>query len=63
MNNTVKETGRGVLDTQREHWQATFASTPEMFGSVETGQNRRLESERCAPNKSRATYYRCESTV
>jgi SAM-dependent methyltransferase len=32
MNNTVKETDRGVLDAQREHWQATFSASPEMFG-------------------------------
>ena len=27
-----QETSRGVLDAQREHWQRTFAGSPEMFG-------------------------------
>ncbi len=32
MNSPINETGRGVLDAQREHWRETFSASPEMFG-------------------------------
>jgi SAM-dependent methyltransferase len=31
---STNEIGKEALDAQREHWQATFASRPEMFGAM-----------------------------
>ena len=33
MNRNTSETNEPVLDVQREHWQTTFASRAEMFGT------------------------------